>query len=111
MRTAIIRAFLSANRIPYEWVDRDVYPDRVPDGLSDDSDCPGVSVDGQLFTEPPTTREIAEALQLRTKPNHDSYDVVLVGAGPAGMAASVYGSSEGLRVLRGGTQNISGVPQ
>ena len=61
--------------------------------------CPGVSVDGQLFSEPPTTREIAEALQLQTRPNRDSYDVVIVGAGPAGMAAGVYGSSEGLSVL------------
>lgn len=93
-----IRAFLSANRIPYEWVDRDSHPERLPTGLSDDPDCPVVSVDGQLFIEP-TTREIAEALQLQTKPNHDSYDVVIVGAGPAGMAAGVYGSSEGLRVL------------
>jgi thioredoxin reductase (NADPH) len=94
-----IRAFLSANRIPYEWIDRDSSPDRVPAGLSDDPDCPGVSVDGKLFSEPPTTREIAEALQLQTRPNHDSYDVVIVGAGPAGMAAGVYGSSEGLSVL------------
>ncbi|MGD0988728.1 MAG: FAD-dependent oxidoreductase [Candidatus Sulfotelmatobacter sp.] len=94
-----IRAFLSANRVPYEWVDRDSYPERVPAGLSDDPDCPGVSVDGQLFSASPTTREIAEALQLQTTPNHDSYDVVIVGAGPAGMAAGVYGSSEGLSVL------------
>ncbi|MGD0305616.1 MAG: FAD-dependent oxidoreductase [Candidatus Acidiferrales bacterium] len=94
-----IRTFLSANRIPYEWVDRDRYPERVPAGASDDPDCPAVSVDGQLFVEPPTTREIAEALQLQTKPKRDSYDVVIVGAGPAGMAAGVYGSSEGLRVL------------
>ena len=74
-----IRAFLSANRIPYKWVDRDSSPGRVPAGLSDDPDCPGVSVDGQLFSEPPTTREIAEALQLQTKPNHDSYDAVVCG--------------------------------
>jgi thioredoxin reductase (NADPH) len=94
-----IRTFLSANRIPYEWVDRDRYPERVPAGASDDPDCPAVSVDGQLFVEPPTTREVAEALQLQTKPKRDSYDVVIVGAGPAGMAAGVYGSSEGLRVL------------
>jgi thioredoxin reductase (NADPH) len=94
-----IRAFLSANRIPYEWIDRDSSPEPVPAGLSDDPDCPGVSVDGQLFSEPPTTREIAQALQLQTRPNHDSYDVVIAGAGPAGMAAGVYGSSEGLRVL------------
>ena len=94
-----IRAFLSANRIPYEWVDRDREPERVPSGVSEDPDCPAVTVDGQLFSEPPTTREVAEALQLQTKPNSDSYDVVIVGAGPAGMAAGVYGSSEGLTVL------------
>src|ERR1700677_4413672 len=94
-----IRTFLSANRIPYEWVDRDSHPERVPAGLSDDPDCPAVSVDGQLFARPPTTREIAEALQLQTRPNRESYDVVIVGAGPAGMAAGVYGSSEGLSVL------------
>jgi thioredoxin reductase (NADPH) len=94
-----IRTFLSANRIPYEWIDPDRHPERVPAGVSDDPDCPAVRVDGQLFVKPPTTREIAEALQLQTKPHRDSYDVVIVGAGPAGMAAGVYGSSEGLRVL------------
>ena len=94
-----IRAFLSANRIPYEWVDRDSHPERVPASVSDDPDCPGVTVDGQLFIQPPTTREVAEALQLQTNPRHDSYDVLIVGAGPAGMAAGVYGSSEGLRML------------
>jgi len=94
-----IRAFLSANRIPYEWIDRDRHPEQVPAGVSDDPDCPAVTVDGQLFSEPPTTRQVADALQLRTKPNRDSYDVVIVGAGPAGMAAGVYGSSEGLSVL------------
>jgi thioredoxin reductase (NADPH) len=94
-----IRAFLSANRIPYEWIDRDRHPEQLPAGISDDPDCPAVTVDGQLFSEPPTTRQVADALQLQTKPNRDSYDVVIVGAGPAGMAAGVYGSSEGLSVL------------
>ncbi|HEX4321224.1 MAG TPA: FAD-dependent oxidoreductase [Acidobacteriaceae bacterium] len=94
-----IRAFLSANRIPYEWVDRDRQPERLPAGVSNEHDCPAVSVDGQLFIEPPTTREVAEALQLQTAPKRDSYDVVIVGAGPAGMAAGVYGASEGLTVL------------
>jgi thioredoxin reductase (NADPH) len=94
-----VRAFLSANRIPYEWVDRDRYPEQVPAGVSDDPDCPAVTVDGKLFVEPPTTRELAEALQLQTKPTQAGYDVLVVGAGPAGMAAGVYGSSEGLRVL------------
>lgn len=94
-----IRAFLSANRIPYEWVDRDRERERVPSGVSEDPDCPAVMIDEQLFSEPPTTRKVAEALQLQTKPNSDSYDVVTVGAGPAGMAAGVYGTSEGLTTL------------
>ena len=71
----------------------------MPAGVSDDPDCPAVTVDGQLFIEPPTTRQVADALRLQTKPDRDSYDVVVVGAGPAGMAAGVYGSSEGLKVL------------
>ena len=94
-----IRAFLSANRIPYEWVDRDRQPEQVPPGVPEDLDCPAVSVDGQLFIQPPTTREVAQALQLQTKPNSKIYDVVIVGAGPAGMAAGVYGTSEGLSAL------------
>jgi thioredoxin reductase (NADPH) len=92
-------AFLSANRIPYEWVDRGRYPEQVPPGVPEDLACPAVSVDGQLFIQPLTTREIAEALQLQTKPKRHSYDVVIVGAGPSGMAAGVYGASEGLTVL------------
>jgi thioredoxin reductase (NADPH) len=61
-----IRAFLSVNRIPYEWIDRDRHPEQVPAGVSDDPDCPAVTVDGQLFSEPPTTRQVADALQLQT---------------------------------------------
>jgi thioredoxin reductase (NADPH) len=92
-----IRAFLSANRISYEWVDRK--PEGVSSSVPADPDCPALSVDGQLFTQLPTTREVAEALQLQTRPNSDKYDVVIVGAGPAGMAAGVYGASEGLTAL------------
>lgn len=94
-----IRAFLSANRIPFEWIDRDHEPERVPSGVSEDPDCPAITIDEQLFSKPLTTREVAEALQLQTRPNRDSYDVLIVGAGPAGMAAGVYGSSEGLTTL------------
>ena len=94
-----IRGFLAANRIPYEWVDREQEPERVPPLMPEDLGCPAVAIDGKLFDQPPTVREVAEALQLQTKPNRDSYDVVIVGAGPAGMAAGVYGASEGLNVL------------
>jgi thioredoxin reductase (NADPH) len=94
-----IRAFLSANRIPYEWVDREREPERVPADLPPDFGCPAVVIDGRLFTHPPSVREIADALQIQTQPTRDRYDVVIAGAGPAGMAAGVYGASEGLNVL------------
>jgi thioredoxin reductase (NADPH) len=94
-----IRSFLSANRIPYEWVDRDREPERVPSFAPKDLGCPAVAIDGNFFDHAPSVREVADALQLQTKPNSDSYDVVIVGAGPAGMAAGVYGASEGLNVL------------
>jgi thioredoxin reductase (NADPH) len=94
-----IRAFLTASRIPYEWLDRELEPERVPKSLPRDPGCPTVVVDGKVFDHAPTMREVADALQLQTKPNNDSYDVVIVGAGPAGMAAGVYGASEGLTVL------------
>jgi thioredoxin reductase (NADPH) len=94
-----IRSFLAANRIPYEFVDRDLEPERVPSFVPKDWGCPAVAIDGKLFDHAPSVRELAEALQLQTKPNSDSYDLVIVGAGPAGMAAGVYGASEGLSVL------------
>jgi thioredoxin reductase (NADPH) len=94
-----IRAFLSANRIPYEWVDREREPERVPAGVPPDSGCPVIVIDGQVFMHPPSIREVADALQIQTRPARDRYDVVIAGAGPAGMAAGVYGASEGLKVL------------
>jgi thioredoxin reductase (NADPH) len=56
-------------------------------------------IDGAKCDLTPTVRTVAEALGLQTSPKGDHYDVVIAGAGPAGMAAGVYGASEGLRVL------------
>ena len=94
-----IRNFLAANRIPYEWVDKDREPERVPSCMSRDIVGPAVVVDRQKCLHGPTVRQVAEALDLQTAPRDERYDVVIVGAGPAGMAAGVYGASEGLKVL------------
>ncbi|HEX4153967.1 MAG TPA: FAD-dependent oxidoreductase [Acidobacteriaceae bacterium] len=95
-----IRSFLSVNRIPYEWVDREREPERVPVCMSRELDGPAVIIDREFCVgQPPTVRKVAAALGFRTEPKSDGYDVVVVGAGPAGLAAAVYGSSEGLKVL------------
>ena len=98
-----IRAFLSANRIPYEWIDHAKEPERVPTCMLDRGGAPyaspSVVVDRQKCVDTPTVRKVAEALGINTAPKRQEYDVVVVGAGPAGLAAGVYGASEGLNVL------------
>jgi thioredoxin reductase (NADPH) len=94
-----IRVFLSANRIPYEWIDAEREPERMPSCMGGEYDGPTVVVDREYCVETPTVRGVAQALGIRTSPRFDDYDVVIAGAGPAGLAAGVYGASEGLKVL------------
>ncbi len=94
-----IRAFLSMNRIPYEW-QHEYDPIRLPLEVPADPSGPFVVVDRSTFVGPPlTVRKVADALNICTAPAKDKYDVVIVGGGPAGLAAAVYGASEGLCVL------------
>jgi len=85
-----IRNFLAANRIQYNWKPTFDEPENAK--LT-------VDIDRTTLLENPTVRQVAEALGYKTVPKHEQYDVVIAGAGPAGMAAAVYGASEGLRVL------------
>ncbi len=94
-----IRSFLSANRVQYDWVDRDLVPERASSCVPPGHAGVAVVVDGAKCLLAPTVRAVAEALGLQTAPKNERYDVVIAGAGPAGMAAGVYGASEGLRVL------------
>ncbi len=97
-----VRDFLSRNRIPYMSLD----PEHAPDALAllqhkgiDDAKLPVVLFgDGTALVQP-TTTELADKAGLRTQAQQEFYDVVIVGAGPAGLAAGVYGASEGLRTL------------
>ena len=97
-----VRSFLAANRIVYEWIDDLSEPATLSSEVSLDPCAVApfkVLVDGQPLASVSTVRDLAEALGLQTTPTHNSYDVIIVGAGPAGMAAAVYGASEGLNVL------------
>ncbi|MFI5312278.1 MAG: FAD-dependent oxidoreductase [Gemmatimonadales bacterium] len=97
-----LRDFLSANQVPYQWLDleRDA-PTRalvttLPDGMSR---LPVVFFpDGTTLVQP-TTRELADKLAMQTLPKRPFYDMVIIGGGPAGLAAAVYGASEGLRTI------------
>jgi thioredoxin reductase (NADPH) len=94
-----IRSFLSANRVQYDWVDSELEPHRAAPCIPLGHKRVAVMVDGASCLPTTTVRAVAEALGLQTTPKYERYDVVIAGAGPAGMAAGVYGASEGLRVL------------
>jgi thioredoxin reductase (NADPH) len=94
-----IRSFLSANRIPYEWVDRQREPERVPRCMVGELNGPSVVIDEEVCVDSPTVRKVAAALGISIAPKSTEYDVIVAGAGPAGLAAGVYGASEGLKVL------------
>ncbi len=95
-----IRRFLRLNRIPYDWIDRERQPDRIPTCVPSSHEGPAVVVDGvYCLGDPPAVRQVAEKLGIGTRPSKGSYDVVIVGGGPAGLAAAVYGASEGLSAL------------
>jgi thioredoxin reductase (NADPH) len=97
-----VRDFLSRNRIEYKWLDPETAPEAIDllkeRGL-DDAKLPVVLFgDGTAMVQP-STMELAQRIGLRTQAKEEFYDVVVIGAGPAGLAAGVYGASEGLRTL------------
>jgi thioredoxin reductase (NADPH) len=97
-----IREFLSKNRIPFTWMDleNDQQVDRLLKLLGvSEADTPVVAWGRKLLLRNPSNRELAEILGLRRPLEQTVYDLVVVGAGPAGLAAAVYGASEGLRTI------------
>src|SRR5919112_1941294 len=97
-----VKSFLARNLVPFQWLDIEIDEEAchlLELSGSDDSQLPLVLFpDGPSLTQP-TNLEIAEKIGLKTRPGLPFYDLVIVGAGPAGLAAAVYGASEGLSTL------------
>jgi thioredoxin reductase (NADPH) len=95
-----LRDFLARNRVPARWLDveRDAEAREVLTvaGIEQDRLPVALLEDGSLL-ERPTVLELAERLGIAAQPTADHYDLVIVGGGPAGLGAAVYGASEGLR--------------
>jgi thioredoxin reductase (NADPH) len=97
-----VRDFLARNRVPARWVDveRDSEARELLKVADVDEDrLPVVLLEDGSVLERPSILELAERLGVAGQPASDHYDLVIVGGGPAGLAAAVYGASEGLRTV------------
>jgi thioredoxin reductase (NADPH) len=97
---AELRRFLDRNQIRFRWLQPDVAADAAQwsGPLPAAGSYPAIRVNGKTVARP-QLRRVAELLDLATQPVEAEYDTVIVGAGPAGLAAAVYGASEGLRTI------------
>src|SRR5258708_385475 len=97
-----IRDFLAKNRVLFTWLDLEADP-LVQDLLKQfgvsEADTPAVACGRMLLLRNPTNRELAEAIGIRRRVEQTVYDLAVVGGGPAGLAAAVYGASEGLSTV------------
>jgi thioredoxin reductase (NADPH) len=105
----LIRDFLTRNQVPYKWLDpieddegRRLVASLSPAAAQNVAEDPSIPMvlfpDGTVLRDP-STRDIAERVGLQTRAALPFYDMVIVGGGPAGLAAAVYGASEGLKTL------------
>jgi thioredoxin reductase (NADPH) len=97
-----LRDFLVRNRVPARWLDveRDGEARELLQVAGVDAErLPVVLLEDGSVLERPTVLELAERLGVAVAPAQDHYDLVVVGGGPAGLAAAVYGASEGLKTI------------
>jgi thioredoxin reductase (NADPH) len=97
-----VKDYLGSNLIPYQWLDIEKNDEAKSmlalNGLATDQ-LPIVFFEDGSYKAKPTIVDIAQKIGINAKITNEIYDVVIIGAGPAGLAASVYGASEGLRTL------------
>ena len=101
-QTHDVRDFLARNRVPARWLDveRDAEARELLTVAGvEAAGLPVALLEDGSILERPTTLELAERLGISAQPAGDHYDLVIVGGGPAGLAAAVYGASEGLRTV------------
>jgi thioredoxin reductase (NADPH) len=100
-RCSEVREFLARNQVPYRWYNSD---EPEAERLLEAAHADGLSLpvvitpDGDPLIEP-TDAELASQVGLPTTPSKDFYDLIVIGGGPAGLGAAVYGASEGLRTV------------
>jgi thioredoxin reductase (NADPH) len=97
-----VRSFLSRNHVPYRWLDMDSGDDArklLEEKQLTTENLPVVVFEDGSVVADPTVDVLAGKVGLSIQAAQDFYDIVVVGAGPAGLAAAVYGASEGLRTL------------
>ncbi len=101
-RSHQVKDFLASNLIPYRWLDVERDPDArqllEASGVAP-HELPALLLENGRALRNPDQQQLAENLGLATSAAHELYDLVIVGAGPAGLAAAVYGASEGMRTL------------
>jgi len=97
-----VRDFLAKNRVLFTWVDVETDPQvdllLKQFGVTE-ADTPVVACSHMLLLRNPSNRQLADGIGIRQPLEQVVYDLVVVGAGPAGLAAAVYGASEGLRTV------------
>jgi thioredoxin reductase (NADPH) len=100
-RTHDVKEFLARNQVPYEFLDVETSEDarQIAARLDATGRFPVVVVPDGPSLLAPTVAEVAEHVGLKTRAGAPFYDLAIVGAGPAGLAAAVYGGSEGLRTV------------
>jgi thioredoxin reductase (NADPH) len=102
-RSHAIKDFLASSLIPYRWIEVTRDADKARPLMESvavaDSELPALVFDDGFVLRNPEPRHVAERLGRPLEAKQDVYDVVIVGAGPAGLAAAVYGGSEGLKTL------------